>query len=142
MDRSIDPEAMYWPVGSNLAAKTSPEWPVSSITGDCSALLRAPYITYQHIAASAIVTSQIAGIATYRLNKRAISRSIHYRDCRAASRIRVRFCALHQLARAKGVLRRSFSGGHCNYGVFGGLREKDLFAESCDTFGVQVLELW
>jgi hypothetical protein len=44
---------MYWPVGSKRAAKTSPEWPVSSITGDCSALLRAPYIAYQHIAASA-----------------------------------------------------------------------------------------
>ena len=27
IDRSIEPDAMCWPDGSNLAAKTSPEWP-------------------------------------------------------------------------------------------------------------------
>lgn len=36
----MDPEAMKLPVGSNLAAKTSPEWPESSITGACNPLVR------------------------------------------------------------------------------------------------------
>ena len=40
MDRSMDPEAMRLPVGSNLAAKISPEWPDSSITGAWRALVR------------------------------------------------------------------------------------------------------
>lgn len=48
---------MNWPVGSNRAAKISPEWPVSSMTGDWSALLRAPYVAYQHIVASALLLS-------------------------------------------------------------------------------------
>jgi hypothetical protein len=43
----MDPEAMYWPVGSNRAAKTSPEWPVSSMTGDCSAVVRGTCCTCQ-----------------------------------------------------------------------------------------------
>lgn len=30
MERSIDPDAICWPVGSNLVAKTSPEWPKAS----------------------------------------------------------------------------------------------------------------
>lgn len=40
---SIDPDAIRLPVGSNLAAKISPEWPVSSITGDCRPLVRGTY---------------------------------------------------------------------------------------------------
>ena len=40
---------MCWPVGSKRAAKTSPVWPVSSMTGDCSALLPEPYVAYQHV---------------------------------------------------------------------------------------------
>jgi hypothetical protein len=72
---------MYWPVGSNRAAKTSPEWPVSSITGDCSALLCEPYITYQHIEASAFLTSPKARVFTYRLYERAIlPGAIYYSD--------------------------------------------------------------
>lgn len=37
---SIEPEAMRLPVGSNLAAKISPEWPVNSITGAWRPLVR------------------------------------------------------------------------------------------------------
>lgn len=40
---SIDPEAIRFPVGSNLAAKISPECPDSSITGACSPLVRGAY---------------------------------------------------------------------------------------------------
>jgi hypothetical protein len=78
---------MYCPVGSNRAAKTSPEWPVSSITGDCSALLREPYAAYQHVQASAIVVfSQTASISTYRLDERSIlPAAIHYCDGRFTS---------------------------------------------------------
>lgn len=43
----MEPEAMYWPVGSNRAAKTSPECPVNSMTGDCSAPPRCPYSSSQ-----------------------------------------------------------------------------------------------
>lgn len=43
IDRSMDPEAMNWPVGSNRAANTSPVWPVNSITGDRRELARPPY---------------------------------------------------------------------------------------------------
>lgn len=46
---------MYCPVGSNRAAKTSPEWPVNSMTGDCSALVRDSYSTCQRMATSAMV---------------------------------------------------------------------------------------
>jgi len=40
---SIDPEAIRFPVGSNLAAKISPECPDSSITGACNPLVRGAY---------------------------------------------------------------------------------------------------
>lgn len=40
MDLSIDPDAIRLPVGSNLAAKISPECPESSITGACNPLVR------------------------------------------------------------------------------------------------------
>lgn len=40
---SIDPDAIRLPVGSNLAAKISPECPVSSITGASSALVLGVY---------------------------------------------------------------------------------------------------
>lgn len=43
MLRSMDPEAMKLPVGSNLAANISPEWPVSSITGACRPLVRGAF---------------------------------------------------------------------------------------------------
>jgi hypothetical protein len=73
---------MYCPVASNRAANTSPEWPVSSITGDCSALLREPYAAYQHVEASAILVSHMASISTYRLYERPIlPGAIHYCDC-------------------------------------------------------------
>lgn len=36
---SIDPDAIRLPVRSNLAVNISPEWPDSSITGACSALV-------------------------------------------------------------------------------------------------------
>lgn len=39
----MDPEAMRFPVGSNLAEKISPECPDSSITGACSALVLGVY---------------------------------------------------------------------------------------------------
>jgi hypothetical protein len=58
MERSMEPEAMYCPVGSNRAAKTSPEWPVNSITGDCSALVRDPYSTCQHVDIFSLVLIQ------------------------------------------------------------------------------------
>ena len=41
----MDPEAIKFPVGSNLAAKISPECPESSITGACNPLVRGAYIT-------------------------------------------------------------------------------------------------
>lgn len=73
---------MYWPVGSNRAAKTSPEWPVSSMTGDCSALLREPYVSCQHIAASAIVFPSILYMVTYPSYECAIlTLPIHDCDC-------------------------------------------------------------
>ena len=39
----MEPEAIRLPVRSNFAAKISPAWPDSSITGACSALVRGPY---------------------------------------------------------------------------------------------------
>jgi hypothetical protein len=113
----MEPEAMYCPVGSNRAAKTSPEWPVSSITGDCSALLREPYAAYQHVQASAIVVfSQTASISTYRLDERSIlPAAIHYCDGRAAAQVRIGLCALHQLARAEAFVRGALRGGHCSF---------------------------
>ncbi len=42
---SIDPEAIKFPVGSNLAAKISPECPESSIKGACNPLVRGAYVT-------------------------------------------------------------------------------------------------
>jgi hypothetical protein len=68
-----------------------------------------------------ILAFQIARFSTYRLYERAIPRAIRYRDC-GASLVGVWLCALHQLARAKGVLRRALSSGHCDcdFGVFPG----------------------
>lgn len=40
MVRSMEPEAIRLPVGSNLAAKISPEWPDSSMTGAWRLLVR------------------------------------------------------------------------------------------------------
>jgi hypothetical protein len=40
---SIDPDAIRFPVGSNLAVKISPECPDSSINGACNALVRGAY---------------------------------------------------------------------------------------------------
>lgn len=40
---SIDPDAINVPVGSNLAAKISPECPESSINGACRSLVRGAY---------------------------------------------------------------------------------------------------
>jgi hypothetical protein len=56
IERSMEPEAIFCPVGSNRAAKTSPEWPVNSMTGDCSALVREPYSTCQRIATFSVGT--------------------------------------------------------------------------------------
>jgi hypothetical protein len=69
-----------------------------------------------------ILAFQIVRFSTYRLYERAIPRAIRYRD-RGASLVGIWFCALHQLARAKGVLRRALSSGHrdCGFrGVFSG----------------------
>lgn len=46
---SIEPEAIKLPVGSNLAAKISPECPVNSMTGACSPLVRGPYKTISFV---------------------------------------------------------------------------------------------
>lgn len=40
---SIDPEAIKFPVGSNLAANISPECPVNSMTGAFNPLVRGLY---------------------------------------------------------------------------------------------------
>ena len=117
MDRSMEPEAMYCPVGSNLAAKISPEWPVNSITGDCSALVREPYSTCQHVAIFSLVLYQKSVVITYRLYQRAIcARAIHDGYCRA-SQIRVRLGALDQLARAKSLVGGSLFSRHGDGGV-------------------------
>jgi hypothetical protein len=73
---------MHCPVGSKRAAKISPEWPVNSITGDCSALVRDPYSTCQHVAIFSLVLMQKSSVPTYRLNEGAIcARAIHHSYC-------------------------------------------------------------
>ncbi len=54
---SIDPDAIRFPVGSNLAAKISPECPESSITGAWRSLVRGAYFTDQHLGATACETT-------------------------------------------------------------------------------------
>lgn len=108
---------MYCPVGSKRAAKISPEWPVNSITGDCSALVREPYSTCQHVAIFSLVLYQKSVGITYRLYQRAIcARAIHDGYCRA-SQIRVRLGALDQLARAKSLVGGSLFSRHGDGGV-------------------------
>lgn len=105
---------MCWPVGSNLHANTSPEWPVSSMTGDWSALPPGPYAAYQHIAASATDFPMLRG-CTYRPYECAIlPAAVHYCD-RVAPQVRVGLCALDQLAGAKGVVRGSLRPRHCEW---------------------------
>ena len=100
----MEPDAMYCPVGSNRAAKTSPEWPVNSITGDCSALVRDPYSTCQHVDIFSLVLYHKSLVVTYRLYKRAIcARAIHF-GYRRARKVRVRLCAL-DLARKSSISR-------------------------------------
>jgi hypothetical protein len=103
---------MCWPVGSNRAAKTSPVWPVSSMTGDCSALLPEPYVAYQHFEFSDRGLQDSTRV-TYRLYKRAIlAGAVRDSDGRACTKIRVRLGALHQLARAEGVFCGSLFARH------------------------------
>lgn len=99
---------MHCPVGSNRAAKTSPEWPVNSMTGDCSALARDPYSTCQRIATFSLGTCvETSSVVTYRLYEGAIcARAVDYSYCRASSKVGIRLGALDQLACAK-----SFIGG-------------------------------
>jgi len=102
---------MCWPVGSNRHAKTSPEWPVSSMTGDCSALPPGPYVAYQHMHLQRL-DSRMPGGCTYRPYECAIlPRAIHY--CyRIASQIRVRLCALDKLTCTERVVCGSLRYGH------------------------------
>jgi hypothetical protein len=74
-----------------------------------------------------VLAFQIARFFTYRLNQRAIPRAIRYGD-RGASLVGIWLCALHQLARAKGVLRRALSSGHCDCGFRGGFPESKAYA--------------
>ena len=108
----MDPEAMYWPVGSNLAAKTSPEWPVSSMTGDCSALVRGPYYTHQcHTRSTNGQWQQRVRRVTYSLDEGAIlGGAVGDGEGGAVGRVRLR--ALDELAGAKGVVGGSFLSRH------------------------------
>ena len=92
----MDPEAMNWPVGSKRAANTSPECPVSSITGDCSELARGPccWSAYSYILQTWV---RVEMATTYSLYEGAIlSRAVCDRDRRAGN-VGVRLCAFNQL---------------------------------------------
>jgi hypothetical protein len=87
------------------------------MTGDCSALVRDPYGTCQHVDIFSLVLYQKSLVRTYRLYQRAIcARAIDHGYCRA-SKIRVRLCALDQLAGAKSLVGRSLFSGHGDGGV-------------------------
>jgi hypothetical protein len=123
----MEPDAMYCPVGSNRAAKTSPEWPVNSITGDCSALVRDPYSTCQHVDIFSLVLYHKSLVVTYRLYKRAIcARAIHF-GYRRARKVRVRLCALDQLAGTKGFIGGSLFSRHGDGGVLGSLSWREVW---------------
>jgi hypothetical protein len=109
---------MYCPVGSNRAAKTSPEWPVNSMTGDCSALAREPYSTCQRIAVFSFGTSYQVLVRTYRLYKRTICAGAVHFGYRRAIEIRVWLCALDQLAGAECLVGRSLFSRHVGESYF------------------------
>jgi hypothetical protein len=117
----MDPDAIYWPVGSNRAAKTSPEWPVNSMTGDCSALARAPYYTSQnHACSSNGQWQQRVRRVTYSLNEGAIlGGAVGDGEGGAVGRVRLR--ALDELAGAKGIVGGAFLSRHGG-GLCAGLR--------------------
>jgi len=110
----MDPEAMYCPVGSKRAAKTSPVCPVSSMTGDCSMAFRWPCHSHQPL--ESLAHAYLAGAIghPYRFYEGAIlRRAVHRGDCRASIQVRVRLCTLDQLCRAERVGGGSLFAGHC-----------------------------
>lgn len=99
IERSMEPDAMCWPEGSNRTAKTSPEWPImssvksklqevflveipaSSMIGACSPLVRETYTSHLYISehspfkmtlASSMPSCAWTRSKTYRLYKRSI----------------------------------------------------------------------
>jgi hypothetical protein len=108
----MDPEAIYWPVGSNRAAKTSPEWPVNSMTGDCSALVRGPYCTCQcHARSANRQWQQRVRRVMYSLDEGAIlGGAVGDGEGGAVGRVRPR--ALDELAGAKGIVGGAFLSRH------------------------------
>ena len=67
MERSMEPEAMRSPTGSKRQAKTSPEWPASSIMGACSPLgawdlcERVPFSRFSSIETRSAHTLEVIG---------------------------------------------------------------------------------
>jgi len=102
MERSIDPEAMNWPVGSKRAAKISPECPVNSMTGDWSTPARGTCHACQPSQSLAIAHSTGLRMKAYRLYEGAIFPSaIRYGYRRVAVEVRIRLCSFDQLRGAE-----------------------------------------
>ena len=113
MLRSIDPEAIYRPVGSKRTAKTSPEWPASSMTGDWRVPACPLYGCCQPRCTFSWCMTPRMLIGTYRSYEGAILPCCaRYRNG-GAVKVRVRLCALDELVRAEGVVRGAFGLRHC-----------------------------
>ena len=105
-------------MGSNRAAKTSPEWPVNSMTGDCRAPPCGPYSSCQSesLFSWCAFSSKLRSRTYCSYESTILPRSTG--DCnRGAVEVRVRLCALHQLVRAERVVGRAFRLGHFGWGA-------------------------